>query len=1434
MDGVYAGNLPGTGSATTMDAAYAASQSGTGAAIAGSNSVSAEPVHVQLRWHHQFQFAGYYAAIEKGYYRKAGLEVILHEGAPGKTPIQEVLQGHAQYGEANSELLLERLRGAPLVALASIFQHSPSILLARKDAGILAPEDLIGKKVMMLNQALDADFVAMFNNEGIDISRIQIIPSSYEIQDLVDGKVDAFNSYISNEPYFLKQQGIEYTALNPRNYGVDFYSDILFTSEEEIKRHPERVEAFREASLEGWRYAMEHPQEIIDLLINKYHVSKSRAHLEFEAEAMQTLIFPDLMEMGHMNPWRWQHMAETFIKAGMVENDRLLQGFIYDPDPVADRKILMKYSKISAVFALITSLIAVILYSAYRSVKRENRRRIAIAAELRSRTSELELHNRILRQINQGDPLHAILDELLRRIETLHPGMLCSILLLHEDRQHLQHIAAPSLPYFYIHAIDGLAIGDGIGACGTAAYLGERVIIEDIQQHPYCESIRGLARLVGVQSCWSQPIKNSAGEVLGTFSIYHQQPSRPSDNELALIERYANLVQLVFERKQTENALQSSEERFKSIFNQAPLGIALIDSLTGHIYTANPMFAKIVGRTLEEMSTINWMSITHPDDVQVGLNNMKLLNAGKINHLDMEKRYLHPDGSIVWTKMTIATVETEDKEHLRHLCMIEDITERKKAGEALRESEERLHSIYDLGLIGLAITSPEKGWIRINDYLCKMLEYSESELRGMTWAQLTYPEDLAADVRQFQRLLGNEIDRYALEKRFISRSGKIIPTRLVVQCARKQDGSVNYVTAMVDDITESKQVENTLRESEKQLRFVLEGSQLGFWDWNITTNVVKRSHLWAEILGYTLDEIESTPQQWADLIHPDDQCNAWKSINDHLEGRTPLHELTYRMKTKNGTYRWILDRARIVQRDQDGRPIRMCGTHLDVTEQKNIEDALRESESRFRNLYEKAPLAYQSLSINANILDVNETWLSLLGYSRNEVIGHFIGDFITANSLKTLDNSLECFKKEGPHDGIQFEFVCKNGTKRLLSVNGQIARDSTGNFLRTHCILTDITEIMQAKNAAEAANKAKNQFLANLSHELRTPLNGILGFTGLLQKKSSMSAEDKKQIGIIRQCGENLLTLITDLLDIASIESSKIKLHFKAFDFDALLNNVIDIFNLQADEKNIELIVHNSAVPHLIGDEKRIRQIIVNLLNNAIKYTDHGRVTLTSGYQDGNLNISIEDTGCGIAKHNLQQIFSPFVQINTDDFMKEGVGLGLAITQELINYMGGQLSVTSQPDVGSVFTLSLPLPASEQNQRSVTYQKQTVNKKNTAPHVLIADDNEINLLLLANMLELQGCIVDSAGNGKEALQSINENTYQMAMVDLNMPVMTGLELVRTLRNQHNPLKIAAISAYADGNKITEALAAGFDYYLTKPVSEEQLIKLIQSVNTSND
>lgn len=339
--------------------------------LISANSHALETVELQLRWYHQFQFAGYYAAIEKGFYQEAGLNVIVVPGAPNKKPVVQVLNGQANYGVGNSEVLLNRLQGKPLVALAAVFQHSPSILLTKKSSHITTPHDLVNKKVMMIDNQIDADFIAMFHNENIDVSTIDLIPSSFNIQDLANDYVDAFNAYITNEPYYLQQLGIEYTIIKPQNYGVDFYSDVLFTTENELQNHPERVEAFRSASMKGWQYAFEHKDEIIKLIQTKYQVQKSADFLKYEAEAINKLVLPNVVELGHMNPWRWQHMADTFIDAGMAENDNFLTGFNYLELQAQDQLEAIKLGKIATIVSVLAILILIPLALALKKMKLE-------------------------------------------------------------------------------------------------------------------------------------------------------------------------------------------------------------------------------------------------------------------------------------------------------------------------------------------------------------------------------------------------------------------------------------------------------------------------------------------------------------------------------------------------------------------------------------------------------------------------------------------------------------------------------------------------------------------------------------------------------------------------------------------------------------------------------------------------------------------------------------------------------------------------------------------------------------------------------------------------------------------------------------------------------------------------------------------------------
>ena len=302
--------------------------------VACAQSPALEPVTIQLRWFHQFQFAGYYTAIEKGFYAAEGLRVSLREFAPDTGWVAPVLEGKVQYGVGGPGLLKLRAEGAPVVVLAQTFQHSPEILLTLRESGIFSPYELVGKNVMYpLEDTGSAPVQAMFLETLGGLDRVTVIPHSYNYEDLQKGKVDAMTGYLSNEPLRLKQKGVEVNIIDPRSYGIDFYGDNLFTTEKEIAEHPERVEKVIRATLKGWAYALEHKDEIIDLIQKKYNPMLSRDQLVYEAKVIDQMIMPDLVPIGEINFRRYERSAETYHRLGMSTTSAVPQGFIYKKTP---------------------------------------------------------------------------------------------------------------------------------------------------------------------------------------------------------------------------------------------------------------------------------------------------------------------------------------------------------------------------------------------------------------------------------------------------------------------------------------------------------------------------------------------------------------------------------------------------------------------------------------------------------------------------------------------------------------------------------------------------------------------------------------------------------------------------------------------------------------------------------------------------------------------------------------------------------------------------------------------------------------------------------------------------------------------------------------------------------------------------------------------
>ncbi|WP_115717973.1 ABC transporter substrate-binding protein [Gallaecimonas mangrovi] len=302
-------------------------------ALLFSAALFAEPLVLQLRWHHQPQFAGYYVALYKGYYKEAGLDVVIREGGPNRFPVIEVNEGRAQFGVGNTEVFSFWAEGYPFVALAAIYQHSPSVLVARTDTGIKSVKDLVGHKVMFFPGGLDPEILAMLNKAGIKPSQLIRVDTSTNIQDFISGKVDAFNAYLTNEPYQLDKLGMPYMLLDPRAMGMDFYSDILFTSKRFLKAHPKQVAAFRAASLKGWNYAVDHPEEVIDLINQHYKTDKSQGHMRFEMDTARQLIMPDMVNIGEMNPRRWRKIADILYDSGQIPPVKDISHFLYSPPP---------------------------------------------------------------------------------------------------------------------------------------------------------------------------------------------------------------------------------------------------------------------------------------------------------------------------------------------------------------------------------------------------------------------------------------------------------------------------------------------------------------------------------------------------------------------------------------------------------------------------------------------------------------------------------------------------------------------------------------------------------------------------------------------------------------------------------------------------------------------------------------------------------------------------------------------------------------------------------------------------------------------------------------------------------------------------------------------------------------------------------------------
>jgi PAS domain S-box-containing protein len=591
------------------------------------------------------------------------------------------------------------------------------------------------------------------------------------------------------------------------------------------------------------------------------------------------------------------------------------------------------------------------------------------------------------------------------------------------------------------------------------------------------------------------------------------------------------------------------------------------------------------------------------------------------------------------------------------------------------------------------------------------------------------------------------------------------------------------------------------------------------------------------LCGY--DPAEMNGNDALDFVHPDDRQavkNALGRVFDKTNTGIPTE---FRIRHKDGHY---LEAESVAGNQVDSPAIGgiVTTTRL-IAERKKSESALRESENKFSSVFQNSPVPLMIMSApGGQFIDVNDTFLSLTGYSRDEVIGR------TAEGLGILADRLElerfraALQDRGIVRGMEMKGRKKNGEIGICRFSSSIVMMGQRPYILSS--VEDITEgkiietaLKEAKESAEEASLAKSAFLSRMSHELRTPLNAILGFTQILLRSPTINTTEKRQLGIIRSSSEHLLGLINDILDAGKIEEQKIAQRDEPFNLRNTLQQVMNVTGFSADEKGLYLRLETpGTLPEYVnGNERRLRQLLLNLLANAVKYTHKGGVTLRAGYEKngpGLLKIEVEDTGIGIPKDMLATIFEPFTRIAEPGQHSDGTGLGLAIVRDLLTQMQGSLRVESEPGRGSTFFFEIPLPEVKGSSDVPEAVKPVITgytgRRRT---LLVVDDQLNNIRMLISALEPLGFIITTVDNGGDAVRQVRQHPPDLILLDLLMPGMDGLDVITDLKRESpgSLVKIIGISAVNTPGRRRQDFIAACDDYLAKPVLFDLLLEKIR-------
>ena len=684
------------------------------------------------------------------------------------------------------------------------------------------------------------------------------------------------------------------------------------------------------------------------------------------------------------------------------------------------------------------------------------------------------------------------------------------------------------------------------------------------------------------------------------------------------------------------------------------------------------------------------------------------------------------------------------------------------------------------------------------------------------------------------------------EMRYIHRIGNVVWVRVRVSLVRDANGDPSYFVVHVEDITERKRVQEALCESEERFRIMADGCPEVMWvtDAEGGSQFINRAH--REFCGTPVEHLEG--DKWQLLFHPDDAPEYVGAFQRAVREHAPFRGEA-RLRRADGEWRWVSTHA-APRFSQSGEFLGHVGLCPDITERKQAEQALRSSEEKFRQLAENVREVFWMMTPGSDAqLYVSPAYEQVWGRTCDSVYQN-PASRLEAIHPDDLQRSRLLFARQMQGEPVESEYRIRtpDGQEKWIRGRAFPIRDQAGRLIRVAGIAEDVTErkryegeLIHAREGADAANRAKSRFLTNMSHEIRTPMNGVLGMVQLLLE-TDLTPEQTEYVNVAQNSGQALLVLIDGILDLSRIEAGKMVLENLDFTLHHIVQDVVQLLRVQASAKGLDFRSRVSPeIPRVLrGDAHRLRQVLINLAGNAIKFTERGEVTLDAALESqsegtATVRFAIADTGIGIRPDQTARLFSRFVQADDSTTRKYGgTGLGLAICKQLVEMMGGTIGVDSREGQGSTFWFAVPFePSPPSRQRPVS--DRTVGRsgaaRRTTPtgrkaRILVAEDNATNRDVALAQLRKLGHMASAVGNGVEAIDTVRHGDYDLVLMDCAMPVMDGFEATRRIRSTHPGIPIVAMPADAAPAERDRCLREGMKDYLAKPVDLARLANVL--------